>query len=80
LGLEAAAGYAQNHNWSKSNVAGAVGPCDLTYFCDQPFDNWWVKFGIYLHDKYGEDKNSLTEEIISQSLDAYIKDNMCLLQ
>jgi hypothetical protein len=73
--LEGGAGAAQWDDWHESGQPGAVGPCNTTYYCDQPFDNWWINFGMYLHNLYGKNLDALTEEAFQNALNGYIDEN-----
>lgn len=73
--LEFGAGAAQWSQWHNVDKPGAVGPCNTTYFCDQPFDHWWVNFGIYLHEQYGTNPEDLTESTFHSALQDYIEIN-----
>lgn len=42
----------------------------LTFY-DQPFDAWWVLFGMFLYEQYGSDLDSLTETTFSQALEQF---------
>jgi hypothetical protein len=69
--LEVGAGVAQLE-WLTKDIS-KVGPL-VTNF-DQPFDNWSVRFGIFLFDKYGQNPDALTPEALAAALDEFIKDN-----
>lgn len=75
LVLEAGAGLAQRSEWKNSGSPGAVGPCNLSSFCDQPFDNWWINFGIYLHKLYGGKLDDLNPNTFQDTLDDYMGQN-----
>ncbi len=38
---------------------------------DQPFDNWWIGFGIFLYNQFGDRLAELTPEILEQLLQEY---------
>jgi RHS repeat-associated protein len=75
LVLEGGAGVAQQSDWKNSSSPGAVGPCNLTYFCDQPYDNWWISFGIYLQKQYGGKLDDLNANTFLDALNEYMEQN-----
>jgi len=69
------AGAAQLRTYFKKRNPNAKGPCLSKYACDQPYDNWWILFGIYLFEKYGDDTDNLTTENVEEALIEYIEEN-----
>ena len=61
---EAGAGAAQLIQ--DSETAGGVG----TFF-DDPFDNYWINFGYWFQEQYGEDFGSLTDNDLIRAIDTY---------
>jgi len=50
-----------------------IGPAN-TWF-DGPFDNWSIRFGMFLYDKYGQSPDDLTSDTFAQALQEYIETN-----
>ncbi|MEA3439847.1 MAG: polymorphic toxin type 44 domain-containing protein [Chloroflexota bacterium] len=44
---------------------------DITTYYDDPFDNYWIRFGIYLYNNYGSE--GLTENEFLSALDEFIE-------
>jgi hypothetical protein len=70
--LEGGAGVAQLATWVTKDLS-KVGPL-VTNF-DQPFDNWSIRFGIFLYDKYGQNPDALTPDALANAFDEFIKNN-----
>jgi RHS repeat-associated protein len=62
----------------RSNQPSNIGPLwdgrRWTYF-DDPYDNWWVTFGMWLYTKYGTTPNALTGAEFEAALLYYIDQN-----
>jgi RHS repeat-associated protein len=71
--LKAGGGAAQV--FDHHNNPELIGPCNTEYFCDQPYDSWWVGFGIYLYGLYGDNPRKLTQRTFSDALEQYIEEN-----
>jgi RHS repeat-associated protein len=69
--LQAGAGFFQDENTLGPWITFSDGP--RIVFRDDPFDNYWVRFGLYLFTEYGN--NELTEEEFMQGLDEFIDEH-----
>jgi RHS repeat-associated protein len=59
--LQAGAGFFQQ--------AETRGP--ITTFLDDPYDNYWIRFGIFLYNEYGTD--GLTEDEFNNALNGFLE-------
>ena len=69
--LEGGAGAFQI--WDNKNNPEDIGKPGT--FFDDPYDNWMIKFGIWLYDHYEDEFGNLTLDQLEEALDIYIEDN-----
>lgn len=69
--LQAGAGAFQL--WDNRKNPDAWGGLDTMF--DEQFDNWWIRFGIYLHGVIQDDLSRLTKEDLAEILGVYISQN-----
>lgn len=67
--LEVGAGFAQYEEHRKFEN------CNMEFFCDQPYDNWWMLFGMHLYELYGDNIEELTPQTLEDALNNYIDNN-----
>ncbi|OGO31775.1 MAG: hypothetical protein A2136_03665 [Chloroflexi bacterium RBG_16_54_11] len=69
--LESGAGAFQI--WDNKDDLNNIGTLSTLY--DDPYDNWMIKFGIWLYDQYGDEFGNLTLEQFEEALNNYIEEN-----